>query len=462
MNTFEVDITILGCGPGGYAAAIRASKKGFSVAVVEKGNPGGVCLNNGCIPTKALYYTARTLEEIRKAGNFGIDVSAPVLDFGKVMARKDRIISNLRKSLENDFSKNNIKLIKGRGEIAEKGKIIVEASDDKKIEIKTRNIIVATGSSAANVKPFELSEDGVLDNVGILSIEEIPESLLIIGGGVIGCEFANIFSSFSPAVTVVEMLPGILSTEDEEISKIIQRVFREKNVNIFTNSKVDSFKKSNKNFECTISGGHSVSVDKVLISAGRKPNSNNIGLGNVGVGMDRNGYIKVSPYLKTSVDGIYAIGDVTGGSQYAHVASMEGEIAVENIAGRAEEMSYNAIPRAIFTSPEISAVGLTENQAKEKNIDVCTGIFPFSSSSKAYIADETEGFIKIIADSKTREILGAHIVGPGASDLIHEVAVAMKGELLVDDLASTVHAHPTFSEAVMEAAKKCSETIESK
>lgn len=460
MNALKADIAILGSGPGGYAAAIRASRKGFSVIVIEKDNPGGVCLNNGCIPTKALYYTAQKLGEIRKAGTFGIDVSSTVLDFGKAMSRKDYIISNLRKSLENDFSKNNVEFIKGRGEIVEKDRIIVKDTGNNEVEIKIRDIIIATGSSAANIKPFELSEDGVLDNVGILSLEEIPESLLIIGGGITGCEFANIFSSFGTSVAIVEVLPRILPTEDEEISKLIQKVFREKDIKVFTNSKVNDFKKSNNNFICTIGEGHKISAEKILISAGRKPNSTGIGLEKAGVEAESNGYIKVDPYLRTSVDNIYAIGDVTGGLQYAHVATREGETAVENIAGGEEEMSYDVIPRAVFTSPEIGAVGLTENQAKKKNVNVCTGVLPFSSSGKAYIAGETEGFIKIIADSKTGEILGAQMVGPGASDLVHEVAVAMRGELLVDDLAYTVHTHPTFSEAVMEAAKKCSEATE--
>jgi dihydrolipoamide dehydrogenase len=294
-----------------------------------------------------------------------------------------------------------------------------------------------------------------MDNTGILSLNELPESLLIVGGGVIGSEFANIFSSFGSKVTIVELLPRILSTEDEEVSKIIDNEFRQKGIKIFTNSKVDSFKKSGKNYSCTISGGDKISADKILLSVGRKPNSTGIGLERAGVELNEKGYIKVDSHLRTNIEGIYAIGDITGGFQLAHVASKEGKIAAENIAGNKKEMSSEVIPWAVFTSPEIGTVGLNEKMAGEKNIEVRTGIFPFSSSGRAYITGETKGFVKIVTDNKTGEILGAQMVGPGASELIHEVAVAMNGELLVDDLASTIHAHPTLSEVVMEAAEDC-------
>lgn len=455
MGTKKVDLVVLGGGPGGYVASIRASKLGLATAVIEKDHLGGVCLNCGCIPTKTLYHIALTLEEIRKAKNFGIDVSLPKLDFKKVMTIKDRIIETQRISIAFHFKKNNVELIKGVGKIVAKGRVLVETSSSQNIEIEAKNIIIATGSSASNVEPFDLSEDGIMDNVKILSLKEIPQSLLIIGGGIVGSEFANIFSSFGAKVTIVEILPGILSTEDEEVSKIIYKVFRQKEIDIFTNSKVESFKKSGKKFLCTTSGGDKIIADKILISAGRKPNSAGIGIEEAGIEVDSKGYIKVDSHLRTNVEGIYAVGDVIGGLQLAHVASEEGKIAAENIAGKVKKMSYDVIPWAVFTTPEIGSVGLNEVQAKEKNIKVCTGVFPFSSSGKAYISGETEGFIKIVTNSETGEILGARMIGPRASDLVHEVAVAMKGELLVDDLALTVHSHPTLSEAVMEAAEDC-------
>jgi len=455
MDTKKVDLAVLGGGPGGYVASIRASKMGLKTAVIERDYLGGVCLNCGCIPTKILYHVAFTLNEIKKAKDFGIDVSAPKLDFKKTMARKDQIIEMQRNALQSHFKKNNIELIKGSGRIVTSGKIAVRTSDGKEIEVEAKNIIIATGSSAANVRPFDLSEKGVVDNAGILSIDKIPESLLIIGGGVIGSEFANIFSSFGTKVTIVELLPRILSTEDEEVSKVIYNVFRKKGIDIFTDTIVEKVEKSGDDFICTVSGGNKITADKVLISVGRKPNSTGIGIEKAGVEVDQKGYIKVDSHLKTNVQGIYAVGDVIGGLQLAHVASEEGKIAAENIAGKNKEMDYSIIPWAVFTSPEIGTVGLNEAQARKKNIKVCTGVFPFSSSGKAYISGETEGFIKIVTNSETGEILGAQMIGPRASDLVHEVAVAMKGEMLVDDLVSTVHSHPTFSEAVMEAAEDC-------
>ena len=455
MDIIKVDLAVLGGGPGGYVASIRASKMGLKTAVIERDYLGGVCLNCGCIPTKTLYHVAFILNEIKKAKDFGIDVSEPKLDFKKTMARKDQIIEMQRKGLKSHFKKNNIELIKGSGRIIARDRVAVRTLDSQEIEVEAKNIIIATGSSAANVKPFDLSEKGVVDNAGILSIEEIPKSLLIIGGGVIGSEFANIFSSFGTKVTMIELLPRILSTEDEDVSKVIYNVFRKKGIEIFTDTIVEKVEKSGDDFICTASGGNKITADKVLISVGRRPNSSDIGIEKAGVEVDQKGYIKVDSHLRTNVRGIYAVGDVIGGLQLAHVASEEGKIAAENIAGKNKEMDYSVVPWAVFTSPEIGTVGINEAQAGKKNIKVCTGIFPFSSSGKAYISGETEGFIKVVTDSETGEILGAQMVGPRATDLVHEIAVAMKGEILVDDLVSTIHAHPTFSESVLEAAEDC-------
>jgi dihydrolipoamide dehydrogenase len=455
MDIKKVDLAVLGGGPGGYVASIRASKMGLRTAVIERDHLGGVCLNYGCIPTKTLYHVAFTLDEIKKVKDFGIGISMPKLNFKKTMARKDRIIEMQRKALQSNFKKNNIELIKGNGKIIARNKIAVITSDNREVEIEARDIIIATGSSAADVEPFDLSERGVFDNAGILSIDEIPKSLFIVGGGVVGSEFANIFSSFGTKVTIIEILPRILSTEDEEVSKVVYKVFRQKGIDIFTDTAVEKVEKDGEKFICITSSGDKITADKVLISVGRRPNSTGIGIEKICVEVDQKGYIKVDPYLKTNVQGIYAVGDVIGGLQLAHVASEEGKIAVENITGKAKEMDYSIIPWTVFTSPEIGTVGLNEAQAREKNIKVCTGKFPFSSSGKAYITGETEGFIKIVTNSETGEILGAQMIGPRASDLVHEVAVAMKGEMLIDDLASTVHSHPTFSEAVLEAAEDC-------
>ena len=455
MTGKKYDIAILGGGPGGYVGAIRAAKLGLKAAVVEKSHLGGVCLNWGCIPTKALYHVAHTLDEIKKAAVFGIEAGEPKLDFSKAMARKDDIIEMQRRGLSFHFKNNKIDLISGEGKIISPGTISVTTDNSKNIEISADNIIIATGSSASNVPPFDLSEEGVMDNKGILSLKKLPESLLVVGGGVVGCEFANIFASFGTKVTIVELLPGILATEDEEVSKIIHKSLRKKDVDIYTSARVEKSDKKNNAFELVLSGGEKLKVEKILVSVGRSPSSSGLGLEDIGVATDNKGYIKVDERLKTNIDSIYAIGDVIGGFQLAHVASEEGKIAAEIIAGRDKKMDYSVIPWAVFTSPEIGTVGLNTAQAKEKGYEVCVGNFPFANSGKAYITGETEGFINIVTDKNTGEILGAQMVGPRASDLVHEAAVAMKGEMLVDDLSSTVHSHPTLSEAVMEAAEDC-------
>ena len=455
METKNFDLAIIGGGPGGYVAAIRAAKLGLKVSLIEKEHLGGVCLNCGCIPTKTLYHTALTFEDIKKAAIFGIEVAEPKLDFAKAMKRKDDIIEMQRKGIAFHFKKNGIELIKGTGKIISSNKIRSKDSSGKENEIIAKNIIIATGSSAASVPPFELSQAGIMDNTGVLSLSRLPGSLLIVGAGVVGCEFANIFSTFGTKITMVEMLPRILTTEDEEVSSIIHKVLKGKGVDIFTSSKVEKLDKDGDGYSCKLSVDKEIMVEKILISVGRKPNSTGIGLEDVGIATDQKGFIKVDSHLRTNIDNVYAVGDVIGNLQLAHVASEEGKIAAANIAGKDMEMDYGVIPWAVFTFPEIGTVGITEDQAKKKNIDIRIGVFPFSSSGKAYITGETEGFVKIVTDKNTGEILGAQMIGPRASDLVHEVAAAMKGEMLIEDLAKTVHSHPTLSEAVLEAAEDC-------
>jgi len=455
METKNTDLAVLGGGPGGYVAAIRAAKLGVKTMVIEKENLGGVCLNWGCIPTKALYHIAQTIDEIKKADIFGINISGWNLDFKKAMDRKDKVIVAQRQGLAFHFKKNNVELVKGNGKLISNNKILVTGENGQEVEVIAKNIIIATGSHAANVPPFNLEDEGVIDNIGILSLTAIPESLLIVGGGVIGSEFANIFSTFGSSVTIVEMLPRILSTEDVEVSKVIAKAFGKKGINVFTNSVIEEVKKDKGKFFCKIKGGDEIVADKVLISVGRRPNSTGIGLEEIGVTIDERGFIKADSHLRTNIPNIYAVGDVNGGLQLAHVASDEGKIAAENIAGKDKTMDYRVIPWAVFTSPEIGTVGLNEEQARSKGINVCFGLFPFSNSGKAFITGETEGFVKVITDKDSGEILGAQMVGPRCSDLVHEVAVAMKGEMVADTLAETVHSHPTLSEAVMEAAEDC-------
>jgi len=455
MKTKTAELAVLGGGPGGYVGAIRAAKLGVKTIVVEKEYLGGTCLNWGCIPTKALFHVSERIEEIKKSDIFGINVSGYSLDFNKAMERKDKVVQTQRQGLAFHFKKNNIELVTGNGRLVSKNKILVDLNNGTQVEITAANIIIATGSFAGSVPPFILDGEGIIDNIGILSLKEVPESLLVVGGGVVGSEFANIFATFGSKVTIVEILPRILSTEDIEVSKVISKAFARKGINILTDTMVESVQKSSGKFICKIKGGSGMSFDKILVSVGRKPRTSGIGLEAAGVQLDSKGFIKVDDRLKTNVPGIYAVGDVNGGLQLAHVASEEGKIAAENIAGKNKKMDYRVIPWAVFTAPEIGTVGLNEEQAKADGYDVCCGFFPFSNSGKAFITGETEGFIKIVTDKESGEILGAQAVGPRCSDLIHEVAVAMKGEMVIDNLAETVHSHPTLSEAVMEAAEDC-------
>ncbi len=456
MEIKNADLCVIGGGPGGYVAAIRAAKLGLRTIVVEKEFLGGTCLNWGCIPTKALYHVAEKIDEIKKSNIFGISVPGYSLDFKKVMERKDKVVIAQRQGLSYHFKKNNIDLVNGKGKLLSQNSVGVEdASGQVKTRIDAKNIIIATGSFAGSVPPFILDGKDILDNIGILSLEQIPKSLLIVGGGVIGSEFANIFSTFGSEVTIIEILPRILSTEDIEVSKVIFKSLEKKGVKIFINTTVKEIKKGVDGFICITNDGQQISAEKILISVGRKPLTNDLGLKEVGIETDAKGFIVVDQYLKTNIQNIYAVGDVIGNYQLAHVASFEGKIAAENIAGQNKKINYKVIPWAVFTSPEIGTVGLNEKQAKEKGYNVCFGLFPFSNSGKAYITGETEGFIKIVTDKDTGEILGAQMVGPRCSDLVHEVAVAMQGEMIIDNLAETVHSHPTLSEAVMEAAEDC-------
>jgi len=456
MEIKNADVCVIGGGPGGYVAAIRASKLGLKTIVVEKEYLGGTCLNWGCIPTKALYHVAEKIEEIKKSEIFGISVSGYSLDFTKAMSRKDKVVMAQRQGLAYHFKKNNIELITGVGKLSSPTTVDVNVEgSDNTVRVNAKNIIIATGAFAGSVPPFILDGNVVIDNIGVLSLKEIPKSLLIVGGGVIGSEFANIFSAFGSEVTIIEILPRILSTEDVEVSKVIAKSLEKKGVKIFTNTVAKDVEKKGGRIVCKTNNGQEIIADKILISVGRKPLSDNIGLEGLGIKRDEKGFIVVDDYLRTNIPNIYAVGDVIGGYQLAHVASYEGKIAAENIAGHNKPIDYKVIPWAVFTSPEIGTVGLNEEQAKTKGYNVCFGLFPFSNSGKAYITGETEGFIKIVTDKDTGEILGAQMVGPRCSDLVHEVAVAMKGEMVIDNLADTVHTHPTLSEAVMEAAEDC-------
>ena len=454
MEKKIADLAVLGAGPGGYVAAIRAAKLGLKTILIEKGYLGGVCLNTGCIPTKALHFVSQNIDELKKSNIFGINITGFNIDFQKVMERKDWVINAQRKGIQYHLSRNKVELISGNGKLTDTNKILVNNDVGENIKIAAKNIIIATGSSAKSISPFDFTKEGILDNVKILSLKELPSSILIVGAGVIGCEFANIFSTLGSKVTLIEVLPKILSTEDEDISKIIHKNFSKKGINVYLNTVAHSLDIKDNKYVCNLNNGESLTVDKTLVAIGRSPNTDNIGIENSGIVTDK-GFVKVDSHLRTNIPSIYAIGDVIGGYLLAHVASKEGKVAAENIAGKEIEMDYKVIPWAIFTSPEIGTVGLNEKQAVERNLKVRVGIFPFMNSGKAHISAETEGFVKIVSDESSGEILGAQVIGPRASDLIHEVVVAMKGEMTVEELSKSVYSHPTLSEAIMEAAEDC-------
>ena len=455
MEVKNTDVAILGAGPGGYVAAIRAKKLGLNVIAIEKEYLGGVCLNWGCMPTKALAHTAEVIESANKSSELGINIGDISVDFQKVMSRKDNVIKSLRSGIEFNFKKNEIEIVRGEGKLVSHNKLLVKSSDGNEIEINANNVILATGSHASSVPPFTLDNEGILDNVGILSLKELPKSMLVVGGGVVGCEFSSIFATLGCKVTIIEVMPRILLNEDEEVSELIKKVFSKKGINIYTGVTVTEVKKSGDKHICSLSSGESLTVDKILVSVGRKPNTEGFGFKENGIDIDDKGFIKVDKNLRTNVKNIYAIGDMIGGYQLAHVASAEGLIAIDNILGKNKEADYSVVPWAIFTLPEIGTVGLNKKQAEEKGYKVLMGIFPFKSNGKALAIQQTEGFIKICTDAATGEILGSTIIGPRASDLVHEVAVAMHGELSVDYISDTIHAHPTLAEAVMEAAEDC-------
>lgn len=445
-------ITILGAGPGGYVCAIRAAQSGAEVTVIEASEVGGTCLNWGCIPTKTLIASADALHKTRNAEDFGLELNGTVSpNIQKIMERKRKVVDTQVKGIRGLFKSWGIKLIEGRGVIINSKKINVTLRDGSTEEVETDKIIIATGSSPAQIPVFPFDGTRILSSDHAINLDTIPKSLLIVGAGVIGCEFAFIYKEFGSEITMVEMMPRAVSTEDEEISALLEREIKKKKIKLITNTGVQKVDVKEDGVTATLSDGKTIEAEKVLVSIGRSVNSKNIGLENIGVNTGKRGEIIVDAKMQTNVEGVYAIGDVIGGIMLAHLASKQGLIAAENATGGDAKINYDVIPAAIFTSPEIASVGLREHQVKEKNIKYKVGRFQFRALGKAHAMGEISGMFKIISEEGTDKILGAHIIGPHASDLIHEVAVAMDGGLTVNDIAHTIHAHPTLAEGVMEA-----------
>lgn len=446
-------IMIIGGGPGGYVAAIRAAQLGASVTVIEKEQLGGTCLNWGCIPTKALVAGAETLRSIKKSREFGIAVNDPEVDFLRMIERKDQVVGKLVAGINYLFKKNKIHLIKGKGKFISANSVEVNKEDGSIEEVVAENIIIATGSRPALIPSFGYDGERIITSNEALALTELPKRLLIIGGGVIGCEFASIFSELGTQVTIVELMPSILPGLDNEASRLMQIQFKKRGINVKTGIKVQEVRNEIEEITVILENGEELKTDKILISVGRTLNAEDIGLETVGVEIGSKNEVIVNSRLQTNIPHIYAIGDITNKIHLAHVASAQGITAVENIMGKYKHMAYDMVPACIFTHPEAASVGITSQQAAETGISVKVGKFPFMAIGKAVAAGETDGFVKIIADAVNDKILGVTIIGPHASDLIAEAALAIKLGATTEQLAETIHAHPTLAEAMMEAAE---------
>jgi dihydrolipoamide dehydrogenase len=450
----KYDIIVLGSGPGGYVTAIRASQLGFKVAVVEKESLGGVCLNWGCIPTKALLKSAQVFDYLKHASDYGLTVSSFDKDFNAVVARSRNVADGMSKGVQFLMKKNKIDVIEGYGTLKTGKKVDVKAADGKTTEYSADHIIIATGARSRELP--NLPQDGkkVIGYRQAMTLPSQPKSMIIVGSGAIGVEFAHFYNSMGTEVTVVEFMPNIVPVEDEDISKQMERSMKKAGVKIMTSSSVESIDTSGagvKAFVKTAKGEEVLEADMLLSAVGIKTNIENIGLEAVGIATDKD-KILVNAYNQTNVPGYYAIGDVTPGQALAHVASAEGINCVEKIAGlHVDPIDYGNIPGCTYATPEIASVGLTEKQAKEKGYELKIGKFPFSASGKAKASGASDGFVKVIFDAKYGEWLGCHMIGAGVTDMIAEAVVARKLETTGHEILKAVHPHPTMSEAVMEA-----------
>ncbi len=455
------DVIIIGSGPGGYSTAVRAGQYGLKTAIIEKHSKlGGTCLHVGCIPTKAMLHTAEVWEHFKHSADEGIYCENPRLDFAAVNDRKNKIVAKHAKGTEFLMKKNKVDWVKGYGKLAgvtPEGLRRVEVTSETGTQIlEATSVILATGSEARMLPGLKPDAKRILTNIEILNLTEVPKTLAILGAGAVGVEFGNIFHSFGSKVSIFEMLPRVVPVEDEDVSKELERVFKKKGIRVQTGAKVENVEvlENGVRFTVTDSAGkqESVEADALLVAVGRKPATENIGLEGTKVETDR-GFIKVDPFQRTGEPNVYAIGDIVAGTpQLAHVATAEGMVAIATIAGKpTKPINRNRIPGATYTDPGIGSVGLTEAQAKAQGFRVKTGKFPFVANSKATILGSHDGFVKIVADEEFGEILGVHIIGPQAYELIAEAVTAMEAEATVETMMSTIHAHPTIYEAIGEA-----------
>ena len=456
MDNF--DLIVIGGGPGGYVCAIRAAQLGLKTACVEsRGSLGGTCLNVGCIPSKSLLNLSENFHKAKKDFNQqGIEIDGIKLNIEKMMSNKNKSIQVLTKGVEFLFKKNKVTYIKGKGVLFSKNNIVVY-NNDQKTNYKSKNIVIATGSEVVSLPGIDIDEENIISSTGALSLNKVPKKLAVIGGGYIGLEMGSVWSRLGAEVTVIEYLEHITPGMDREISEEFKKILLKQGIKFKLGSKVNSVKKTNKgvliNFtELKNSKEDFLEFDKVLVSVGRKPYTEGLNLSKVGIKKDKKGRIEVNKKLQTSVKNIYAIGDVIKGPMLAHKAEEEGIAVAEILAGQAGHVNYDVIPGVIYTSPEVATVGKTEEQLKDENKSYKVGKFPFMANSRAKVNNETEGFVKILADSQTDKVLGVHIIGPHCGDMIAEMALAMEFGASAEDIARTCHAHPTHTEAIKEAA----------
>lgn len=447
------DVVVIGAGPGGYPAAIRASQRGARVALIEKETVGGTCLNRGCIPTKAILASSEVLDRAREAKEFGIKIQGAEPDWPAIIARKNRITETLTGGVLQLLKANGVTFIHGTASLTKDRNISVDTGDGT-LELTAGNIIIATGSDPAELPMFDFSRTSVMTSTDGLELKTVPSSLIIVGSGVIGSEFATVFSSLGTKITMVELMDRILPTEDSRVSRQMKSVLRKRGIEILTKTTVEKVLEYREDgIKVQLSSGDTLEANKLLISIGRKLNSTGLGLEEAGVEVDNRGTINVNDRMETSADGIYAVGDVIGGILLAHTATAEGLTAAENATGGSKSLDESIVPACIFTNPEISSVGLNPDKAEEQGIEFDVSRFQLGGLGKALAMGEDLGFVQLVIDSKNHRLLGAQIMGPHASDLIQSVAIAMKMKATTEDIANTIHAHPSLPEAILEAAE---------
>ena len=458
MADTQFDVTVIGGGVGGYTAAIRAAQLGLKTALVEKDTRlGGTCLLRGCMPTKELLHSAHIIDQVREAEEFGVTVEGFKFNFATAQKRKDDIVGKLAKGVEFLMKKNKITVLSGLAHLAGKGQMTVTGADGKKQSVSTKNIIIATGSVPFTLPSIDLQPPRVVTSDEILELKTVPKSLVVLGAGAVGVEFASIYRRFGSEVTIIEMMPRLVPVEDEETSAELQRAFRKRGIKMLTNTRFESAKVGKDSVEVSYKSADGqegkIVAETLLVAVGRRPYTQGLGLENTKIAVER-GFLKVDEFMRTAEPNVYAIGDVVPTIGLAHVAAKEGCVAAEHIAGHnPQPINYNHVPNCTYCDPEIGSVGLTEAKAKEKGYEVKVGKFPFSALGKAKILGKTEGFVKIVTDAKYDEVLGVHIIGPHATDLLAEACVAVGLEATAEELGRIMHAHPTLSESVMEAAE---------